>query len=62
MYDVRTVRAYWVACRTNMLMDGRWSFEVFFDPVSKSPSRISNVCIWAVDVRAFVMVDDFTLL
>ena len=45
-----------------MLMDGRWSLEVFFDPVSRSPSRFSNVSLRTVDVRAFEMVDDSTLL
>ena len=45
-----------------MLMDGRWRLEVFFDPISKSPFTFTNVCLWAVDVRTFEMVDDFTLL
>ena len=62
VYDVKAVWAYWMACRATVLMDGRWSLEVFFDPVSKSPPRFTNVCLWAVDVRGFEMVDDPTLL
>ena len=62
MYDVEAVWVYWVACRVSVLMDGGWSLEVFFNHVSKGPPRFTNVCLWAVDVRTFEMVNDSTLL
>ena len=62
VYDVKAVWYYWEACGATVLMDGRWSLEPFFDPVSKSPPRFTNVCLWPVDVRAFEMVNDSTLL
>ena len=62
VYDVKAVWAYWVDCGATVLMDGRGSLDVFFNPVSKSSPRFTNVCLWAVDVGTFEMVDDSTLL
>ena len=45
-----------------MLMDGEWSFKVFFDPISKSPARFSDIFLRAVYVWAFKLVDNLTFL
>ena len=57
-----TVWADWMACGTGMLMDGGWGPEVFFEPIPKCSSSLSNVLLRTVNMWALVFVYDPTFL
>ena len=54
MYDVKTLWAEWMACYTVVLMNGRWSLEMFLDPFSQCPARFPYISLRAVDMGTLV--------
>ena len=60
MNNGEAVWADWVG--TAVLMNGGWDPEMFFEPVPKCSSRLSNVLLQTIYVWAFEYLDYPTLL
>ena len=62
VYYAETIRADWMSCGGAMLVDRGWSPKMFFEPVLKCPTSLSNTFLRAVDLRALVFVQDPTIV
>ena len=62
MNNGEAVWADWVSCGIDVLMDGGWDPEMFFEPVPKCSPRLSSVLLRTVYVWEFEFVDNPALL
>ena len=62
VYYVEVFQVQWMSCGCAVMEYWGRGLEMFFNPFSQCPAWFSYVCLRAVDIWTFIMVDNATFL